>query len=235
MSQSKEKKITKDQVLMFLHKMEIFSCLTDVELFQLVRSSTVKTIEKGKLVFLKGDPSDMFYVVYSGKISEFACGFDGLELIIKERRELEFFGEMGILSGKNELVTAQAAVKSELILIPKSIFLNFIKKYSQITHFLLLEYSTRLQQSAEKQMAHIFLDAAAQLAYQILRLNRDTKGKGIRCTQEELALQCGMVRQTVAKIMSKWKKMGWIKTENRKIRVIHEDALQHIISLSSDA
>jgi len=111
--------VTKTQVLFLLQEMELFSCLTHKELFKLVQQSSIQRVEKGKVIFLRGDPSEIIYVVYSGRISEYAGGLNDLEMIVKERRERDFFGEMGMLSGKAELVTAVAAVDSVLIMIPR--------------------------------------------------------------------------------------------------------------------
>lgn len=225
--------VTKTQVLFLLQEMELFACLTHKELFKLVQQSSVKRAEKGKVVFLRGDPSETFYVVYSGRISEYAGGLNDLEMIVKERRERDFFGEMGMLSGEAELVTAIAAVDSILIMIPREIFLSYMKKYPQMTEYLLTVYSIRLQKSAEKQITYIFLDAAARLAYQLLALDNETGNENIRISQEELAAQCGMVRQTVAKILSRWKKMEWINTGRGTLTILRRDNLEHIISLSS--
>lgn len=225
--------ITKTQVLFLLQEMKLFSCLTHPELFKLVQQSAIKRVDKGQIIFLRGDPSDTFYVVYSGRISEYAGGLNDLEMIVKERRERDFFGEMGMLSGETELVTAVAAVQSTLITIPRKTFLLYIKKYPQITEYLLTIYSIRLQRSAERQITYIFLDAAARIAYHILILDDETGKGGIRISQEELAAQCGMVRQTVAKVLSRWKKMGWIHTGRSTLTVCRRDVLQHIISLAS--
>src|SRR6056297_2268488 len=114
--------ITKTQVLFLLQEMELFSCLTHRELFNIVQRSTVRKVEKGKVIFLRGDPCNTFYIVYTGKILEYAGGINDLEMVVKERLERDFFGEMGMLSGSNELVTSIAACNSVLILIPQHIF-----------------------------------------------------------------------------------------------------------------
>lgn len=224
--------ITKTQVLFLLHEVELFECLSHEELFNLVQQSSVKAVDKGAVVFLRGEPSDTFYVVYSGRISEYAGGLNELEMIVKERHERDFFGEMGMLGNGPEVVTAVASVDSILIQVPRAVFLSYVDRYPQMTRYLLAVYSTRLMRSAEHQIAHLFLDAAARIAYEILRLDDESKDHTIRISQEELAGQCGMVRQTVARILSKWKKMDWVQTGRGTLEVLQRDALEHIIALS---
>lgn len=227
--------LTKTQILFFLQSMPMFSCLTHKELFKIVQTSSTMQAEKGKYIFFRGDPSDTMYIIYSGLINEYAYGPGNVEMLVKERRSMDFFGEMGMLNGKPHLITAIAAEDSMLITLKKSIFLSSVRDHAEITQYLLKVYSHRLQEAAERQIAHVYLDAAARLAYQILKMEKEVSGGKINISQEELALRCGMVRQTVAKLLTKWKKLGWLNTNRGIIDKINREALEQLLTISSEA
>lgn len=231
-----EPRLTKTQILFFFQEeMPLFSCFSHQELFKVVQSAQTRTVEEEEFIFMKGEPSDTFYIIYSGKIHEYAHGPNEIEMIVKERRRGDFFGEMGMLNGKPQVITAVAAAPCTLITISRSHFLSYVKRYPEISHYLLKIYSKRLEEAAERQIAHVYLDAASRLAYQLLKMEREEGGGPIEISQEDLAMRCGMVRQTVAKLLAKWKRLGWLDTQRGSISGINRQALEQILNFSSDA
>jgi CRP/FNR family transcriptional regulator len=61
----------------------------------------------------------------------------------------------------------------------------------------------------------------------LLLLDQRASAEGyITLSQEELARRVGLARQTVASLMGKWRRSGWIVTGRGKIVVLNRAALR---------
>lgn len=71
-------------------------------------------IPAGQTVFKQGDKSDRFYIVTDGQV-EVVKGAAGQETIIATLGPGQFFGEMGLLTGKPRMATVRAIKETELM------------------------------------------------------------------------------------------------------------------------
>jgi CRP/FNR family cyclic AMP-dependent transcriptional regulator len=185
----------------FLGSIPLFSGIREDVLKELAQSAPLRKLDKGELLFYQTDPSDAVYIVRSGCISLFLATPDGREMVINEMRPGDCFGELGLVTGLPRSTGAMAREPSLILRIPKEEFKE----------------------------ALAFLDADARIARILLLLHRQTEGKGVvRITQEELAQFAGLIRQTVAKTLSKWRANGWIETGRGRIRLINISALEEL-------
>jgi CRP/FNR family transcriptional regulator, anaerobic regulatory protein len=62
-------------------------------------------------------------------------------------------------------------------------------------------------------------------------LEKDEKAKGyVTISQEELAHRTGLIRQTVAKALGKWRRAGWLITGRGRILLLNRKALEELES-----
>jgi CRP-like cAMP-binding protein len=195
----------------------------------LAKGCRFETVNKGDVLFLQGDPSESAYVVSSGKISIILNSPDGREMVINEMRKGDIFGELGILTNKNRSTSAIARSESELLVLPQKAFLRIIDDEPQLTRRMLELTVSRLQNSSERESALVFMDAQARLAHLLLELDRQEADKGyITISQEELAQRTGLIRQTVAKALGKWRHKGYLITGRGKIVLLNHKALKDL-------
>jgi CRP/FNR family transcriptional regulator len=88
--------------------------------------------------------------------------------------------------------------------------------------------SRRLQQSSERESDLAFMDAPSRLAKELLRLSEDDRHSQelVTISQEELAQHIGTTRQTVASVLGRWRRRGWIITGRGKIMLVDRPALE---------
>ena len=91
--------------------------------------------------------------------------------------------------------------------------------------------ANRLQMSGKRESALAFMDAQARLARLLLELEEQEQDKGyVTISQEELAHHTGLIRQTVAKALGKWRRMGWLITGRGRILILNRKALEDLES-----
>lgn len=218
------------ELIAFLKRVPLLAGLDEAMLIQVAQVCHIKSVPADAVIFSRGDPAQAVYLVRSGIIAEFAGGPNNLEIVIKERREDDFFGEMGILLDEPYLVTTVAIRSSVLVAIPKDEFLRLIRVEPSLTQYLLKTFARRLKISGEQLTAYAFLDAPARLAFMILRLEQDEGNRGfITVSQEDLAQRCGLARQTVARILGEWRSASWIITRRGKIEIVDHSPLHNVM------
>jgi CRP-like cAMP-binding protein len=217
------------KILSFLTSLPLFAELSESSLLALAGESTFQQMEKGEALFFQSDDSESVYVVCTGKISIVLNSLDGREMIINEMHPFDLFGELGILTKKSRSTSAIAAMKSEVLVITSRAFRHVIDAEPQLAVRLLEIAADRLQRSGKRESALAFLDAQARLARLLLQLEKQEQDKGyVTISQEELAHHTGLIRQTVAKALGKWRRAGWLITGRGRILILNRKALEDL-------
>ena len=142
-------------------------------------------------------------------------------MVINEMRPGDFFGEVGLLTNKTRSTSAVARVNSELLVFQRQAFLNILEVEPLLARRMLEITANRLRGSSERESALAFLDAQARLARLLLQLDKQELEKGyVTISQEELAQRTGLTRQTVAKILGRWRRSGWLITGRGRILLL---------------
>lgn len=213
----------------FLASVPLFAHFSHESLLSLAQECTFQQVEKGDVLFLQTDPSDSAYIVCSGKVSIVLQSLDGRELTINEMQPGDLFGELGILTKKNRSTSAIVQMKGEVLTIPSRVFRKVIEHEPALAVRLLELTADRLQVSGERESALAFMDAQARLARLLLELEKQEQEKGyITISQDELAHRAGLIRQTVAKALGKWRRAGWLITGRGRILLLNRKALKQL-------
>ncbi len=145
-------------------------------------------------------------------------------MVINEMHSGDFFGELGLLTKKSRSTSAVARSDSELLVFPRQVFLDVIDAEPLLARRILDLTANRLRSSSERESALAFLDAQARLARLLLQLDKQESEKGyVTISQAELAQRTGLTRQTVAKVLGRWRRAGWLITGRGRILLLRHD------------
>jgi CRP/FNR family cyclic AMP-dependent transcriptional regulator len=213
-------------IFRFLNNLPLFEGIDQQELALLAEVSWLKKLTRGELLFLQSDPSDCVYIVRRGAIAIQLSSPDGRELVINEMNQGDCFGELGILTGESRSAGAEAIVDSEVLIAPRDAFMKILERIPFLSRRLLEITASRLQDSTRREEALAFHDAEQRLASQLLQLEQSAVEKGyLTLSQEDLAQRVGLARQTVATILGRWRRRGWLLTGRGHIVLLNRHEL----------
>lgn len=224
-----------NQLASFLAELPIFSCLGGPQLERVARASRPRQMPKGSILFFQNDPADGLYVVRSGSVAIHISSSDGRELVLGEMRPGDCFGELALITGQPRSTSAVTLLKSELLIIPSQLFLDLLADHPEMVRSLLELTAQRLYSSTQRESALTFLDAPARLARILRQLAEASEAPGgyVTISQNDLARRTGLTRQTVAKILGRWRRSGWLLTGRGRVVLLDMAALRQVEELTT--
>jgi len=219
-----------NRILEFLRSLLLFEGVSQTNLAALARASWFKQVPKGVFLFFQTDPSNAVYIIRQGAIAIRLENPDGRELVINEMATGDCVGELGILTRQPRSTSAEAIADSEVLLIPRAIFKIVLEQEPHLALRLLEITARRLQNSSKREEALAFHDAQQRLARQLLLLDQSSgENSRLNLSQEELAQRAGLTRQTVATILGRWRRRGWLLTGRGYIELLNRRELELLI------
>lgn len=213
----------------------IFSGLSNDLIRKLTLHSNVKANRDGDYLFSCGQPACFFGYVLDGTYKLSYVNQTGDELIMHFAGRGEALGIMSVM--KEPTVFPFHAISkghSRFLLIHRENFISEWVKYPEVMLRFQNDLQGRLFRSYdEKRIERLSL--AERVAHLIIYLsNHKTVVKGVitvPITRREIAAYVGASIEAVIRQMSQWSSKGYIRTEDRFIEILNNQALADIAGL----
>jgi len=192
----------------------------------LARARIVK-VQRGEVLFLRGEPCHGLHVVLDGAIRLYNSSSNGREQVIGVERSGSVIGELPLFDGGNQPYSAEAMSPSRLLFIPREHFLTVIHAHPELMQAALRALAIRI-----RRLLHLVEELSLhEVPERVARyLLAQAKERGacftLDYTHAELAAQLGTVREVVTRTLNRFRKAGWISIQDGKITVLDRDALQ---------
>lgn len=199
-----------------LGRIPFFAELSAEQLEVLTASLRRRRFPKNEVIFHQDDAGNGLFLVASGSVKIVRRSEDGRELILSLITSGECFGELSLLDGEPRSADAIAVEASELLVLPRDVFIATIEANPGVAIRLLAalshHYARRLTDVVEEAT---FLDVSARLARVLVHLDdrRPPDGPNIRLTQTDLASMVGATRESVNKWLGYFERRGWVDRE----------------------
>jgi CRP-like cAMP-binding protein len=184
---------------------------------------------RGDVVFYEGDPGTSLCIVQEGRIKLGLTSPEGREIILDLLGPGDFFGELALFDGEPRSTDAAAVEHSELLLLDRDEFINYLVRRPELAIQLLSTLAWRLRRDAQLIQDAAFLDVPARLARTILRLaTQPAPGQTPitpRLTQTDLAGMVGTTRETLNKWLAFYQDQGFIRWDKGRVTVLRSDQL----------
>ena len=195
-------------------------------------SAQIKSYGKREEVYFEGDSPKWLYYVQEGHVRSYKVTKDNKELVTGLFGAGEFFGYIDLLSqgSYNEFAVALEGAQlaliakedfEKLILSSKDVSINFIKLLAgdivdKENELMSLAYNT-VRKRVANALSKLYVKYKEGLADRV----------EVTVTRDELASMVGTATESVIRILSEFKKDGYIKTKGSLITILDFDSLRN--------
>lgn len=170
--------------------------------FLIEKGFKVVLYKKGEIVYEPDTPPKAVYFIKSGKVKMVTVNQDGNEFIQGIFKSPEYFGEPALLLNKPYLAYTVALQDSEIIVVDKYNFLNFLESDAAFSMRLILNLSNRLFYKSmmleELANEHAEHRVKTMLNYLLKDLS---PGEELKVTRQQMADMTGLRVETVIRII----------------------------------
>ena len=188
---------------------------------RLARASELRTLARGGVLFLEGDPVDRFFVVVEGWVKVYKGHPDGdRQIVLHLEGPGSPLAEVAVfLDEACYPASAEAATPARVLAVPKGTFLELLEAEPAVARGA-LRYLAQRQRALIRLLAKLtFQDVLERLVgYLVERL--EAEGQGFELpTNAELAALLGTVPEIVSRKLWKLYREGLIELDGRRVQV----------------
>lgn len=226
------------ELVKYLGKIPIFANLAEEELLGIAGLATERFYPKDSIIFFEGEPSKAFFFLQSGRIKIAKLGSEGNEQILKLLGPGTVFAEVVLFSDEAYPATARVMEDARVGVIKKEDFEHLVMEQPALAIRLLKLINARLREAQAKIKEMGLLDTHSRTASLLLNLAKEYGKHGkdgisfeLNLNRQDLASMIGTTRETVIRVLSKFRKLGIIDLQGDKITIIDPEELASWIEM----
>jgi CRP/FNR family cyclic AMP-dependent transcriptional regulator len=203
-----------------LRTVPLFAGFADEQLRTLSGVVTRRSVPRGAVVIVEGDPTDSLYIVISGRMRVLMSDADGKEVILAILGPGEFFGEMGLIDDNPRSATVVAVEPCELIVITKHDFKGILAENFEMAMTVMRGLVRRLREADRKIGSLALLDVYGRVARLLIDTAEMVNGQRIvtrRLPKQDIAKMIGASREMVSRVMRDLQLGGFIEVRGSQI------------------
>jgi CRP-like cAMP-binding protein len=182
----------------------------------------LKTYYPDDLIFSEGDVPSFFFLISKGKVKLNNYNEGGKEFIQGILTQGNSVGLSSLFTEKNYPVNAVAVEESEVIRLPKSQYLQFVKQHPENYFTIIKCLSEHMHYKFLMMQSMAFQKPAQKLLTLMNYLKNQHSDQSqyalqILLTRQQLASLTGLSVETVIRVIKNMEKEGILKIQNRKI------------------
>ena len=191
-------------------------------LADLASSASERSIERGAIITLEGEPAAAMYVVLEGRVKVVRHSLEGREQILHIVEPFDHFNTVPIFGGGSCPATTEALLPTRLLLWPRDQMHHLAQTHSELALAILGEFANRLRGMVgliENLALHTVNGRLARLLLQQAALAE--QGQAVMVlTQAEMAAHIGSVREMVGRALKAFEAAELISIERGSIQII---------------
>jgi CRP/FNR family transcriptional regulator len=208
-------------------KTPLLRSLSEEEYDRLAERSRLSTIQRSEAIWLHGAEVDFVGLVVSGFVKMARYDASGHEMTLEIFGPNQVFGLMGVLDGSGCPMSAVAVTTVTYLRIPKTAIEAVYDSNHVFKDHLLRKAALRMHQKLELMMK-LATGTVEQKIAAILIILLDSYGHDaatgrvvldVPLTRQELGELAGTTTETAIRVLSKWRKQGWLDSVDHKFEI----------------
>ncbi|MFV0445011.1 MAG: Crp/Fnr family transcriptional regulator [Planctomycetaceae bacterium] len=227
-----------DERLWYLKRCPLFERLSPEQSADIERTSRVRRVPRGEIVFAPGEASESVYLVLDGRIKLYHLTAGGKEAVLAFIDPGELFGELSVLDGAPREEFAEAIERSQVLSIPVPVFQTLMAEYPDIALGVTKLVGLRRRRIERRLKSLLFRSNRDRLVALLLELAEkygrrtgDGIELGLRLSHQELANVIGSTRETVTVTLGELKQEGALTIQRRKITLKQLERLARSVDI----
>lgn len=189
----------------------LFGGLPDATLDSILKESHVVEHPRGKLLFLRGEPAEWFYLLLDGWVKVFRDTPDGEQTVITIIKPGETMAEAAIFFGSDYPASAEVVDDARLIEIPAAALINQIRDNGALALKLLGTMSMRMRHLVRHIEQLQARSTSQRLGNFLLTLCETEEGSAViklPYDKSLIAARLGMKPESLSRALAKLKAVG---------------------------
>lgn len=231
-------KINKTELL---KSVDLFSSLSDEELGEIIDRTYIQHFKRNETVLYEDKSNKFMYIVLTGRVKVSNYTEEGKEIILAIMQRGEYFGEMSLIDGKTTSAEVSALKDSLIAKITKENFYLMLSSHKPSLDNLLQTLCSRFRSKIETIKMLNYNNASQRIIILFEKLSKKygktTDGVvelELELTHQEISDMTGLARQTVTKIIDKWKKDKYLSISKQKHICLNRIFFEKTTELSSE-
>jgi len=201
----------------------LFSKLSQESIRKLEKISHFKKYNAGEILFFEGDNPGTLYVLIGGLLRLYKTDSKGNEIYIHQFFQTGLVGELACFENIKYPATAKFITKGEVLKIDfKKLESDFFEN-PKISSEIIKSLTRKIKILSNVIHKEMILTSEAKVA-RLIMIHKDFFGK---IKNSDIASMANMTPETLSRILSKFKKLKYIKIdEKHHVEVLEEDILR---------
>jgi CRP-like cAMP-binding protein len=208
---------------------DIFQDLTEIEMEEIVRATTITSSRRGKILYMPEDTSEVLFLLKEGRIQLYRISPDGKKLVIATVGPGTIFGEMALIGQGMHNTFAEAIEDCVLWVMSREDVERMLVTKPKVALRIFENLGNRLKEAEARFEEIAFKGIPSRLASLLLQLS-DESGKDTVAgmTHQDLGEQIGTYRETTTQTLNTFKSEGLIDIGRKRITILDREGLERI-------
>lgn len=208
-----------------LRRMPMFHEVSAEQIDRLAASAREKRLQKGEMLFQKGDPAKGFYIVVLGQIKLGFSSVQGNEKVVDILGPQQTFGEAVMFLDRTYPVFAQALTDTLLLHVSQGVVFELLETDVSFARHLLAGLSMRLHSLVQDVEALSLRSSAQRLIGYLLQQCGDCgdAAEQLQCelptSKQIIASRLNLTPETFSRILHDLSSAGLISVHGRQIEI----------------
>ena len=213
----------------YLQMVDIFQDLTEEEIQEIDRATTVSTCRRGRILYMPEDTSEVLFLLKEGRVQLYRISPDGKKLVIGTIAPGAIFGEMALIGQGMHNTFAEATEDCVLLVMSREDVERLLVTKPMVALRIFEELGSRLKETESRLEEIAFKGIPARLASLLLQLADEHGDDTITgMTHQDLGEQIGTYRETTTQTLNTFKADGLIEIGRKRISILDRGGLERV-------
>lgn len=213
----------------YLKMVDIFQDLTEQEIEEIDRATTLTTCRRGKIFYMPEDTSEVLFLLKQGRVQLYRISPDGKKLVIATIGPGSIFGEMALIGQGMHNTFAEATEDCVLLVMSREDVEHLLVTKPKVALRIFEALGTRLKDTEARVEEIAFKGIPARLASLLLQLAEDRSSNTISgLTHQDLGERIGTYRETTTQTLNMFKSEGLIDIGRKRITILDPEGLTEV-------